>query len=156
MSADEQYRFVLTRTIQRNAAVSRPCVFVMLNPSTADANNDDPTIRRCKSFAASLGATDLVVVNLFALRATDPKALLGHPDPVGPRNDHHIANQVNQCRPGMCILAWGSHPMAEVRARQLRDVFTGRHCLATTKTGWPRHPLYLPGSLTPIPWSFPT
>src|SRR5690606_18576726 len=84
-----QYRYLLTRPIP--APFWKPdageAVFVMLNPSTADASEDDPTIRRCIGFAKEWGCTGLTVANLYALRSTDPKGLWKHRDPVGPEND---------------------------------------------------------------------
>src|SRR5262245_19133112 len=85
------YRYWLTRTWDNS--LRRVC-WVMLNPSTADAEQDDPTIRRCVGFARSWGAGGIIVVNLFAFRASDPKALLRAADPVGPDNDGHILKSV--------------------------------------------------------------
>ena len=80
------YRYLLTRRWGTVPAM----VWIMLNPSTADAFAEDPTIRRCLIFAHREGCGGLTVVNLFALRSTDPKALTRHPDPVGPANDTFI------------------------------------------------------------------
>src|SRR5689334_18589152 len=85
---------------------AKPAVaFVMLNPSTADATTDDPTIRRCFGFAQGWGFGRLEVVNLFALRATDPRELARHPDPVGPANDAHIAAAL--ALTDQAVAAWG-------------------------------------------------
>lgn len=82
------YRYTLTRVWEEE----RPRVcFVMLNPSTADASQEDPTIRRCLSFARSWGYGSLEVVNLFAWRATKPTDIFSAPSPVGEENDHHLA-----------------------------------------------------------------
>lgn len=91
-SPDLSYRYRLTRTWDQCLVCNRPpAVFVMLNPSTADASLDDPTIRRCVGFAKAWGCPGLTVVNLYALRSADPKALWSHPDPVGPDNNRWIS-----------------------------------------------------------------
>jgi hypothetical protein len=81
------YRYALWRVWDGNRP---PLVFVMLNPSIADAERDDPTIRRCLGFACAWGYGALTVVNLFALRATCPHTLRRAADPVGPDNDEHL------------------------------------------------------------------
>jgi hypothetical protein len=81
-------------------------VWIMLNPSTADATVDDRTIRRCMEFSRRWGAGALVVGNLFALRATDPAELVRHPDPIGPDNDEHLTRSP----PGRTSSAAGSSP----------------------------------------------
>jgi hypothetical protein len=151
------YRYTLHRRIPSVLRWVRPCLFIMLNPSTADATVDDPTIRRCYGFAVDGGCTSLTVVNLFALRATDPDELARAADPVGPDNDHHIREQIYQHQQiGFVIAAWGAHPMAPQRARQIAPLLVHVSALALTKDGWPRHPLYLPKKLEPQPWTFPT
>ncbi len=153
------YRYTLHRTIPSALRWVRPCLFIMLNPSVADASQDDPTIRRCIGFATEGGCTSLTVVNLFALRATDPSELAKAADPVGPDNDRHIHEQIEKHRQiGFVIAAWGAHPMAPPRAWSLSGFFkdSGVQSLALTKDGWPRHPLYLSSKLEPQPWTFPT
>lgn len=88
----------------------KACVFVMLNPSTADGEQDDPTIRRCVSFAQREKYDMLIVVNLFAYRATKPEELfkLTHKDdPVGVKNQDYFNSMLN--RAGLIICAWGAH-----------------------------------------------
>jgi hypothetical protein len=140
------YRYTLTRQFAMRAP--EPMVFVMLNPSTADAMLDDPTIRRCMGFAKREGYGGLMVVNLYALRATDPKALWRADDPVGPANWDwlllacRMAAQNN--RPVVC--AWGAGAKEDRVAALLRAAeHTGARltCLGKTKSGAPRHPLYL-------------
>lgn len=144
------YRYRLRRSFTGRVleAPTNPVVFLMLNPSTADAIEDDPTIRRCCGFARAWGHSDLLVSNLFALRSTDPDALLRHPDPVGPENDAVLAG-LPRCP---IIAAWGAHPAAVKRARAVRELLAGRELLALglTKGGAPRHPLYLLASARPI------
>jgi hypothetical protein len=131
------------------------CGWVMLNPSTADADVNDPTIRRCISFARSWGYDGIIVVNLFALRATNPRQLKVHPDPIG-ENDRYIESAVTEM--DMVICAWGAHPFAAKRAPKVIDILRKYRacpevcCLGTTRDGLPRHPLYVRSSIHPIPF----
>ncbi|QFU90943.1 DUF1643 domain-containing protein [Amycolatopsis sp. YIM 10] len=138
---DRQYRYLLTRSWGPGPVV----LFIMLNPSTADAFTDDPTVTRCLRPARRLGFGALAVVNLFALRATDPAALATHPEPVGPLNDAVITGIAAEA--DQLIAAWGAHPQAAVRAQVVTDLLNARRsqlaCLGLTKRGQPRHPLYL-------------
>lgn len=122
--------------------------WIMLNPSTATADADDPTIRRCVSFAESWGYGGIVVTNLFALRATDPRELATHPDPIGPENDEYLVRESEDAAVTVC--AWGAHPMSTRRSREvLTSLYAaGRTpmCLGVTKSGQPRHPLYVKAS----------
>lgn len=143
-----RYRYVLKRSIPhiRLDDMLQRALFIMLNPSVADASVNDPTIRRCKGFASSLGCTSLTVVNLFALRATNPAELEKEVDPVGPDNDRYIMEQVLEHRRGVIIAAWGAHPMAAKRQEQVINNVTAvakLHALGLTKGGGPKHPLYL-------------
>jgi hypothetical protein len=135
------YRYTLERWWDRTR---KPLVFVLLNPSTADAETDDPTLRRGVGFAKREGAGGLVFVNLFALRSTDPAALRSHADPVGPENDHHLLDQVK--RVGRAVLAWGVDGVLLDRDAHVIRLLQGHEllCLGRTKHGHPRHPLYLP------------
>lgn len=123
--------------------------FLMLNPSTADANQDDPTIRRCIGFAKSWGFGGLIVGNLFALRSTDPKALYGHPDPIGPENDRHLLAIARSSRKIIC--AWGTHGTFRDRGREVaeRFEFFPLAALKVTADGHPGHPLYVAASTQP-------
>lgn len=143
--ATRTYRYAL----ERRWSEASPAVFVMLNPSTADANADDPTIRRCTAFAKREGCGGLIVVNLFALRATDPQELYSHPDPVGPQNDGILYEATHQGSP--LIAAWGAHGTLHDRAETVARLleFNDVMCLGTTKNGHPRHPLYVHGN-TPL------
>jgi len=138
-----RYRYVLRRKIPSIVRWVRPILFVMLNPSTADAELDDPTIRRCKAFAERDGFTQLTVVNLFALRATDPAGLKIDHDPIGPENDRYLQEEIlAHGSTGLVVAAWGAHPFATERAKHVlrMGVFD---CLGKTKAGFPRHPLYI-------------
>lgn len=124
--------------------------FIMLNPSTADADKDDPTIRRCIGFAKREGCGALIVVNLFAFRATKPTALLDAEDPVGPDADDHLLTAIQHVD-GPLVAAWGvwgrGHRPGDVTA------MIGKHCvcLGKTRDGHPRHPLYVRGGAPLIP-----
>lgn len=150
-SGDRRYRYQLTYTWDPDTA---PVVFCMLNPSTATALTVDNTITRCLGFARALGAGGLVVVNLFAWRATDPRDLRAAADPVGPDNTRFILDATSHYPYRMVIAAWGADPMARDRGRDVHHLLrlTGPdlYCLGTTKDGAPRHPLYLPKHARPV------
>lgn len=156
LSACGQYRYRLWR--EWDADTPR-CAFIMLNPSTADADTNDPTITRCIARARELGCGRLDVVNLYPLRATDPDQLLRHPSPAGPRGkaDGAILDAVDGARYVIC--AWGAHSAAPARADEvLRLIVTlgfgnALYHLGLNKDGSPKHPLYLPSSARPKRWS---
>lgn len=133
----------------------KTCVFVMLNPSTADGNEDDPTIRRCVGFARVLGYDRLEVLNLFAYRATDPKSLLAlnhDDDPVGSGNKAAFDHVLTSDYPvGTIICAWGRHGTFLGQDETALGWMGDRACysLGLTKDGHPKHPLYLPGNAQP-------
>jgi hypothetical protein len=141
------YRYVLWR---RWDAFRPGVTFVMLNPSTADADRDDPTIRRCLGFARAWGFGGLLVVNLFALRAASPRTLRTAPDPIGPRNDGFLARAARDAH--TLIVAWGDGGVLGGRGEAvLRRLPQIPFCLGTTRAGQPRHPLYLPARAVPVP-----
>jgi hypothetical protein len=125
----------------------------MLNPSTADAAIDDPTIRRCIGFAKREGCGGLVVVNWFAWRATDPKELYKTTAPIGPENRWHIKQAAELCR-GPLIAAWGANHLVKPLLMEIPELTGGRQlmCLGKTKDGAPRHPLYLPTDAPLVPY----
>lgn len=154
LSPDGLYRYELTRR-WRWDGTGQVC-WVMLNPSTANALEDDPTIRRCVGFSQRFGFDSLVVVNLYAYRATDPKALLAAGDAIGPDNEAHVRKAVEES--AVVIAAWG----AWKKANPLRLGFhfgwptpaTRKpvYCLGQTKNAAPKHPLYLPSDAVMEPW----
>ena len=147
------YRYKLVRQIPQPIRWVRPCLFIMLNPSTADAELDDPTIRRCISFAKREGCTRLTVVNLFALRATDPKALRKAEDPEGPLNDGYLLEEIETHQNiGLTVAAWGADPFARRKAEWLRNQIRPIQCLGFTRSGAPRHPLYLKADAPLTQW----
>lgn len=145
ISACGYYRYRLERTLP---AGSGTMVWLMLNPSTADAEQDDPTIRKCLGFAQALGFARIVVVNLFAWRSTDPAGLADARDPVGPENDDAIRAAVREADVVVC--AWGAHGarfVARVQhvRRLLQDAGVHPVCYGLTKgkRPQPKHPLML-------------
>jgi hypothetical protein len=163
ISSDGIYRYLLERDwddVEQPASRERTVGFVMLNPSTADASVDDPTIRRCVGFARAWGYTRLLVGNLFALRATDPAELRTRLAPVGPRNDGVLLALPMLAE--IIVCAWGVHGAFRGRDAQVLEVLRGatlrtghiRH-LGLTKAGAPRHPLYLRADIQPIAWEQP-
>lgn len=148
------YRYTLERRWARGPAA----LWVMLNPSTADARVDDRTITRCIDFSQELGYGGLLVGNLFALRATYPSELLTHPDPVGPENEAWLERLIRGA--GVLIAGWGAHPFV-MRRPHLVERFLALvaragnppvMCLGRTRAGAPKHPLYLPSGTPLVPW----
>jgi len=152
LSACGRYRYMLSRVWGGNAN-PRLAVFVMLNPSTADAIQDDPTIRKCVGFARRWGLDGIRVVNLFAWRATKPSALALAADPVGPDNDKWISVCTSNGFDAI-VAAWGRH--GGIWPDRVREVchLIGRplRALALTSEGHPSHPLMLPYGGCPQPW----
>ncbi|QYK43438.1 MAG: DUF1643 domain-containing protein [Paracoccaceae bacterium] len=133
-------------------------VLVMLNPSVADAARDDPTIARGIARARGLGFGRLVVVNLFGLVSPDPAALRRATDPVGSGND--AALEMATAGAGLVICAWGNHGALAGRAARVTERLRARgvalHHLGLTRSGQPRHPLYVAGRVAPQRWEEPT
>lgn len=148
-SRSRVFRYSLLR---RWSPGQRSACFCLLNPSTADARRNDPTVRRCIGYAMDWGFDALEVVNIFALRSTDPAALTQHPDPVGPGNDRAILRAVQ--RADLVVLGWGAHGQLFNRGRRVIQLIAPHatpHCLGLTAAGHPRHPLYLPKTIDPAP-----
>ena len=148
ISDDGLYRYSLTREVTPEEGYGT-CTFVMLNPSTADAEQDDPTIRRCIGFARAWGFGRLKVVNLYAFRAIKPNDLWRADDPIGPENDHVLSLAFGGS--DLLIAAWGAHAKPDRVAEVLSWPIRPRLCVGVTKAGAPRHPLYLKGDLMPRP-----
>ncbi len=125
-------------------------LFIMLNPSTADETENDPTITRCIGYAQSWGFGELVVCNLFAYRSTDPKHIKYATDPVGADNNALIIEQVMVA--DLIVCAWGSRGSHLGRSEEVMKLIKGYepHYLKMTKSGEPSHPLYLKKVLTPL------
>ena len=133
------YRYELGRAWATGPRVA----WLMLNPSTADALDDDATIRKCIGFSQRWGFGSLTVVNLFAWRSTDPKGLATARDPIGPENDLHIMTAAASA--AALVVAWGGEPIARRRARDVLGMLSRRPVthLGLTAGGQPRHPLML-------------
>ena len=144
-----RYRYCLVRQWASGDSVT----FIMLNPSTADAKQDDPTIRRCIGFAQREGFGGLNVVNLFAGRATKPTDLFAMDDPIGPENTAHISQLIQSNKP--LVAAWGAHPEAQKAFAEVSKAirFPTMLCLGVSKLGAPRHPLYVRKDAELIEWA---
>lgn len=136
------YRYYLWREWD---AAAPTVTFVLLNPSTADAEHDDPTLRRCVGFARRWGCGRLELLNLFALRATSPAELRRAADPVGPEND-----TILRAARGVIVVGWGNHGALHGRDREVLGLLGEVLVLGFTKQGQPRHPLYVRGDWSPL------
>lgn len=149
-SEDRSYRYVLGRNWS-DCEIPASITYIMLNPSTASATKNDPTIHQCMKFAAREEYDAIWVVNLFAWRSPQPSVLREVPDPVGPENDKWILWAVKQSP--RIVLAWGNNgKYFPERIRQVRKLLKHRrplHSLGTTGAGFPRHPARL-SLLTPM------
>ena len=140
-----RYRYVLSR----RWADGEDCVFVGLNPSTADGAKNDATVRKCTQFARAWGFAGLTLVNLYARKCRYPQALATSDDPVGPDNDAWLAGAVKDAP--LVIAMWGNYGVrayGEVARRDLlaMDLRDDWRCFGRTKQGAPQHPLYLPNA----------
>ena len=142
-SADRRYRYLLFRRLGRG---DRHLVFILLNPSTATEYQDDPTIRRCVGFASRWGYDQLTILNIFALRATDPRQLYHSSDPVGVDNLSHI----EKIKADLFIAGWGRHGQLNSQGEKVKQLLPKLKCLGTNQDGSPKHPLYLPNSASII------
>lgn len=143
ISADEKYRYWLSRGFFSGSKTDY-VLFVMLNPSTADAVIDDPTIKRCIGFARSWGRPGLVVANLYAYRATKPSDLWKSTDPEGWQNDMYLARLM--LNSSLIVCAWGANAKlqrVERFKKMASELDVILYCLGTTKNGSPKHPLYI-------------
>lgn len=142
------YRYLLWREWDSQ---SKTVSFIMLNPSRADAEINDPTITRCINFAKSWGYGRLEVVNLFAYRTPHPSLLKQAAEPIGKDNDRHILESVKRC--DRVILAWGNHGTwrkQDLYTFELLKSYNHLYCFGITKRGCPRHPLYLRSTIKPV------
>lgn len=141
-----RYRYALWRDWGDLFADARRVCWIMLNPSTADHETDDPTIRRCIGFAKAWGYSGILVVNVFAFRATKPEEMLAAPDPIGLENDDAIREAVSSAGVALTVCAWGANAPAERADRVfeiLREEQITPRCIDLTRNGSPCHPLYV-------------
>ena len=155
-SADRKYRYWLERDLSRDLftdnANIKTVTFVMLNPSTADEMQDDPTIRRCIGFARSWGYEQLIIANIFGLRSTDPQGIYDDDNPIdhcgGYTNNRYIRLAARKSK--LVVCAWGNHGavggrgyFVEKMLREDPSISCDIKCLGVNATGHPKHPLYL-------------
>lgn len=148
LSEDRTYRYTLYREWNPKKAM---VMIIGLNPSTADEHSDDPTIRRCIQFAKDWGFGRLMMVNLFAIRGTDPKILKEVPDPIGPENDLYLQKMAHESQ--LIIGAWGTLGTYLNRNTAVKKLLPTIKCLGVTQNHQPKHPLYLPKETTWIDWT---
>jgi hypothetical protein len=152
ISEDGRYRYHLRPIIPGGGRLV--ATFIMLNPSTADHEVDDPTIRKCIGFCRRWGCGELHVVNLFAVRATDPADMRKASDPVGPENIDWVRRAVNRTAypsgpadRDIVVCAWGTHGSYMDQDLTVLGWIEGvckPMALGITRDGHPRHPLYVP------------
>jgi hypothetical protein len=152
-SPDRVYRYAL-RIAWR--AEHGYVIFIGLNPSIADEEVDDPTVRRVCAYADRWGFGGVTMLNLFAYRATDPARMRAVRDPVGPANDATLDREIlRPLETPIAIAAWGTLGTHRNRCydveRRLRGYLC---CLRVTRDGHPAHPLYLPAGLRPQPFNY--
>ncbi len=145
LSKCRKYRYALWRTWDDSKSYA---MFIGLNPSTADETENDPTINRCINYSKKWGYGGLCMVNLFAFRATDPSVMMESNDPIGSDNNDWIKKLSKEA--GVIVAAWGNDGSYMGRSKNIMDMIPNLMCLKINKTGEPAHPLYQPGSATPI------
>ena len=144
------YRYVLWRVLKEKGDT---ILWIGLNPSTADEDTDDPTIRRVVNYSRDWGYANVLMANLFAFRATDPKEMKKAADPFGKDNNDWLIKLRKQSQ--LCVAAWGNAGCLKWSGHRLLKQFkelglTPIHCLGITKVGHPRHPLYMKRSAKPV------
>lgn len=151
-STSKKHRYLLSRIWNQEKGI---ICFIGLNPSTADENIDDPTIRRCIRFTDSWGYGGIYMLNIFAYRATKQKNMYEADGQIGIANDAYIKTYSKMSV--LSIIAWGAEPnysydkmMFNLRVEKILPLIHNPHYLALTKNGQPRHPLYLKKDLKPI------
>lgn len=142
MTRDRQYRYALWRKWRYTGVLRRVC-WIMLNPSNADHETDDATLRRCVRFSKEWGFGGLEVVNLFAVRSSSPAILQLTTDPVGPENNKFLMERVEAC--DLVVVAWGALGSVAGRDAEVLKMLEGKRlaCLGLTANGMPKHPVRL-------------
>ena len=137
------YRYTLWRVFKPEGNFA---VFIGLNPSTADEITDDPTIRRCIGFAKKWNFAAVCMLNIFAFRNTNPLVLQTVCDPIGPRNNLWIETIANKA--DLVVAAWGNRGSYLNRSESIKYLIHKQmYCLGLTKSGQPKHPLYIAGDM---------
>lgn len=144
------YRYLLTRRWGQGGTL----LYVMLNPSTADERQNDPTIERCERRARAMGFGSFKVANLFGWKATLPKDLKRAADPIGQHNDEVLLNAATHA--DLILCGWGTHGAHLGRGEAVRGKLAAANLplwsLGLTKDGHPRHPLYISYATEPQIW----
>jgi hypothetical protein len=139
-SKDHKYRYVLTRKWSKEGI----CLFIMLNPSTADEYKLDPTVNRAYKIAKRYKLGELVVLNVFAIKGTDPSIIKFCSEPVGEYNDYYIKYYLKKSK--MTVLAWGNNGKFNDRATAVKKLIINSKidpfCIDINNSGEPKHPLY--------------
>jgi hypothetical protein len=139
------------------ARAVRMILWIMLNPSTADASEDDPTLRTITAFSEIWGYNRLMVGNLYAYRTPFPREMFraakAGVDVVGPENNTFLTQMVERVRAsgGRVMAAWGGNAKI-ARVQEVASLVGEMHCLRTNSDGSPVHPLFQPHTLVPVPW----
>jgi hypothetical protein len=141
----QKYRYCLSRIWDQS---KKTVLFIMLNPSKADDENDDRTIRRCINFANSWGYGGIYVGNLFAYRTEKPAKLFNVIEPIGKKNDETLIQLSKKSE--ITVFAWGNLGSYRNRNLEVQKFFSDPLCLEKTKLGNPKHPLYSPATSQPI------
>ncbi|EKC6206086.1 TPA: DUF1643 domain-containing protein [Escherichia coli] len=146
-----KYRYAISRTWD---AAKPYALFIGLNPSYADAELDDPTLKRCISFAQSWGFGGVRIANLFAYVCTDRFEMMRFPEPVGADNDKYLAELIAGA--GIVVAAWGNEGRHLKRSAVVRAFLpVDTKCFKINATGEPMHPLYVHGDTKLIPFLMP-
>ena len=152
-SEDRRHRYTLRHVWDERLP---PAMVIGLNPSTADEQKLDPTLRRVRGLLKADGFGSFVMTNLFAFRATDPKSMMCTDDRIGPANDsilRSVASEVLLAQ-GRIIAAWGIHGSWKDRDKEVVRLLSPAELWVweLTDAGQPRHPLYLPGGTKLVKW----
>ena len=143
------YRYNLIRRFAQGNGIIN---FIMLNPSTANEEFNDPTVARCEQRAINGGYEKMIVTNIFAYRATDPQDMISQEDPIGELNDFSIINEAKKA--DLVVCAWGEISKHMKRGEKVRKLLLinniKANALKINKSGEPAHPLYLSMSLEPV------
>lgn len=153
-SPDRVYRYTLVHSWKNaDPATGRFARWIALNPSTADENQLDPTLRRIRGYSMKWGYDGFVMLNAYAFRATDPRDMERAADPVGPENDFWLRKTTEDADRVYCC--WGTHARRDGREDAILALLADRplYYLRLTKDGSPSHPLYLPADIEPVRWT---